>query len=317
MAQKNILITGGLGFIGSHLAKKYVSQGHNVSILSRSDTKLKNISGIESKVNLKIKDVRDIDSSDVVGKDYVFHFAGSVDNYSLKADNPDRNPYLDIDRNCTATISLLETLKDFNPSARLIFASTFFVNGELGLEHLPATPQSSCNPLGLYPATKLCAEHFCHVYHNNFGLDVIIPRFTNVFGPFELGDSSRKAGFNFMINQAVRGEILNLYDNGDFYRDYIYVDDVVDACMTLADKGVSDTVYYIGRGEPVKFKELIDIVEKILPDTKILPIEPPEFHKKVGITDFVSDTSPLNSLGWSPKVSLKDGIKRTIDYYSN
>lgn len=317
MTQKNILITGGLGFLGSHLAKKYVFQGDNVSILSRSDTKLNNISGIESKVNLEIKDVRDIDSSDVVGKDYIFHFAGSVDNYSLKADNPDRNPYLDIDVNCTSTISLLETLKDFNPSARLIFASTFFVNGQLGVEHLPATPESPCNPLGLYSATKLCAEHFCHAYHHNFGLDIIISRFTNVFGPFELGDNPLKAGFNFMINQAVRKETLNLYNNGDFYRDYIYVDDAVDACMTLADKGVSDTVYYVGRGDFVKFKELINIIEEILPGTKTQPIEPPKFHKKVGITDFVSDPSLLKSLGWSPKVSLWDGIRRTIDYYSS
>lgn len=316
MKQKNILIIGGLGFIGSCLAKKYVSKGYNVKILSKSDSKLKNIAGIESKVSLTIKDLKDIDLADVADQEYIFNLAGSVDNYSIKADNPDRDPYLDIAKNCTSTISLLETLKNHNPSAKLIFGSTFFVNGDLGINNLPATPKSPCNPLGLYPATRLCAEHFCHIYHNNFGLDIIIARFTNVFGPFESGDNPKKAGFNFMINQAVKKEPLKLYNNGDFFRDYIYVDDAANALMALADKGETNQVYYIGRGEFIKFKRLIDIIKENLPNTEVKSIEPPQFHKNVGITDFVADVSPLMALGWTPTTSLEEGIKNTINYYA-
>lgn len=309
---KRVLITGGLGFIGSHLAKKYVEKGSNVSILSRSTKKIDNIKGVENKINLIIKDAKDLNQDDIKGVDYIFHFAGSVDNYSIKEDNPDRNPYIDIDNNCNTTIALLEACREYNQKTRIIFASTFFVNGNV--EDLPVTPNSPCNPLGLYPATRLCAENFCHIYYNTFKLDIVIPRFCNVFGPFEQSNNMKKAGFNYLINLAIKRKDIPLYSNGEFFRDYIYVDDVVDGCMILADKGETNKIYYIGRGEFVKFKELINIVAKET-GAKIKPIEPPEFHKQVGIVNFVCDNSDLKKLGWEPKVSLEEGIKKTIDYY--
>ncbi len=310
-SKKNILITGGMGFIGSHIAKKYIQNQDNVYILSRSYNKKQNISGIENKVNLIIKDIRDIGESDVAEKDYIFHFAGTVDNYAIK----EGEPYKDIEINCNGTIALLEACKNFNPTTKIIFGSTFFVNGNV--DKLPVNADSPCNPLGLYGATRLAAEHFCHVYNEVFDLNSLIARFTNVFGPFESGNNKKKAAFNFMINQAVKGEELQLYNNGNFFRDYLYVDDAVDACITLAEKGQKNKVYYVGRGEYVKFRRLIDIIIEQIPDTKVNVIEPPEFHKAVGIKDFVCDNSDLKGLGWTPKVSLEEGIKRTIEFYKN
>lgn len=306
---KNILITGGLGFIGSHLARKYVQNNDNVCILSRSDSKKSNIKDIEDMVSLIIKDVRRIDG-EVVDKDYIFHLAGTVDNYAIKED-----PYKDIEINCNGTVALLEACKKFNPETKIIFASTFFVNGNVN--KLPVDVDSPCNPLGLYGATRLAAEHFCHIYNKVFGLNSLIARFTNVFGPYEQGDNKKKAGFNFMINQAVKGKEIQLYNNGDFIRDYIYVEDVADACITLAEKGQTDKVYYVGRGEYTKFRKLMDILTEQIQDLKIKTIKPPQFHKSVGIVDFVCDNSELKKLGWSPKISLEEGIKRTIDYYKN
>ncbi|KHO55481.1 MAG: NAD-dependent epimerase/dehydratase [archaeon GW2011_AR19] len=306
---KKILITGGMGFIGSHLAKKYLESKNDIYILSRSYNKKNNIFNIENKINLIIKDVRKINEDDVKNKDYIFHLAGTVDNYAIKEDKP----YKDIKINCNGTIALLEACKKYNPKAKIIFGSTFFVNGNA--DKLPVNADSPCNPLGLYPATKLAAEHFCRIYHNVFNLDVIIARFTNVFGPFEDGNNKKKAGFNFMINQAVKGKEIQLYNNGDFVRDYIYVDDVADACMTLAEKGETNKVYYVGRGEFTKFRELINIVREQIPNTKVKVITPPDFHKNVGIVDFVCDNSGLKKIGWTPKTSLEDGIKRTIEFY--
>jgi len=306
---KRILITGGMGFIGSHLAKKYVKSKDDVYILSRSYNKKKNIFNIENKINLTIKDVRNIKKSDVVDKDCIFHLAGTVDNYAIQ----EGEPYKDIEINCNGTIALLEVCKKYNPKARIIFGSTFFVNGNT--DKLPVNADSPCNPMGLYPATRLAAEHFCHIYHNIFNLDIIIARFTNVFGPFEDGNNKKKAGFNFMINQAVKGKEIQLYNNGNFFRDYIYVDDVADACMTLAEKGNTNKTYYIGRGEFTKFRKLIDIIKEQIPNTKIKVITPPNFHKNVGIVDFVCDNSDLKKLGWTPRVSLEEGIKRTIEFY--
>ncbi|MBI2004043.1 NAD-dependent epimerase/dehydratase family protein [Candidatus Pacearchaeota archaeon] len=247
--------------------------------------------------------------SDVADKDYIFHLAGTVDNYAIK----EGEPYKDIEINCNGTIALLEACKKYNPKARIIFGSTFFVNGNA--DKLPVNADSPCNPQGLYPATRLAAEHFCHIYHNVFNLDVIIARFTNVFGPFEDGNNKKKAGFNFMINQAVKGEEIQLYNNGNFIRDYIYVDDVADACRTIAEKGKTNKTYYVGRGEFTKFRKLIDIIKEQIPNTKVKAITPPDFHKNVGIVDFVCDNSELKKLGWTPRVSLEEGIKKTIDFY--
>ncbi|MCP4613414.1 MAG: NAD-dependent epimerase/dehydratase family protein [Planctomycetes bacterium] len=302
-----ILITGGLGFIGSHLAKKYVEKGVDVTILSRSSNKIENIKDIRSKIHLILKDIIHINKEDVKDKDYIFHMAGSTDNYSIQND-----PFLDINLNCNGTISLLENCRKHNKNTKIIFASTFFVNGNV--TKLPVDSKSPCNPLGLYGATRLAAEHFCHIYSNVFGLKSIIARFTNVFGPFEQAKDKKKAGFNYLINQALNEKQINLYDNGNFYRDYIYVDDVVDACIMLADKGEINKTYYVGRGEFVKFRKLIDIIVSET-QTNVTPIEPPEFHKKVGIKDFVCDNYDMKNIGWQPKISIEEGIRRTIDYY--
>ena len=303
---KKVMIIGGLGFIGSYLAEECVKRGYEVTIVSRSESKIKNVEMVKGSVKVVVKDLKDV-GGEVKGFDYIFNLAGSTDNYSII----EGEPYKDIDVNCNSTIALLEACKEHNPKARIIFASTFFVNGRV--EKLPVTPESKCSPLGLYGATRLAAEQFCHIYHNIFDLDVVILRFSNVFGPREQ-ISKKKAGFNFLVNLAVGGEEIPLYDNGDFFRDYIFVTDVVDASLVAAEKGETNKVYYVARGEFVKFKELIDIVVKET-GVKIKPITPPDFHKRVGIKDFVCDVSGLKGLGWEPKVSLDEGIKRTVDYY--
>ncbi len=303
-----VLITGGMGFIGSHLAKACLNDGHDVTLLSRSDKKRSNIKEIEDRLQVIIKDVREIGESDLEGMDVVLHMAGSVDNYAIV----EGEPYRDIEANCTSTIALLEACRNYCPKARIVFASTFFVNGNV--DKLPADEHSPCRPMGLYGATRLAAEHFCHVYHKVFGLDIVIARFANVFGPFEQSANKKKAGFNYLINLGIKGEVIPVYKNGDFYRDYIYVTDVADACLVLAKKGETDQVYYVARGEYIKFRALIDIVVKYT-GAETTPIEPPEFHKNVGIGDFVADVSKLKALGWGPKVSLDKGIEETVQYY--
>lgn len=210
--RKKVLIIGGLGFIGSHLVKKSIKKGYEVTIFSRSE-KTVNIEAIKDKVKLIIKDLKDIDE-EVKSFDFIFNLAGSTDNYAII----ENQPYRDIEANCTTAISLLEACRKHNPKARIIFASTFFVNGNVN--NLPVTPESPCNPLGLYPATKLAAEHFFKIYHNVFNLDIVIARFTNVFGPFEQAENKKKAGFNYLINLALKGQDIPIYNHGDFFRDY-------------------------------------------------------------------------------------------------
>lgn len=304
---KRVMIIGGLGFIGCHLTEVCVEKGYDVTIISRSDSKIDNIREIKDKVNVIFMDVKDI-GKEVKGFDYIFHLAGSTDNYAIM----EGKPFKDLEMNCVTTISLLEAIRNYNPKTRLILASTFFVNGRV--EKLPVNVDTPCRPLGLYGATRLAAEHFCHIYNNILDLDVVIARFTNVFGEREQGDNKKKAGFNYMIKQAVEGNEIQLYDKGDFYRDYIYVTDVASACLVIAEKGKTDTTYYVGRGEFVKFKKLVEIIVKET-GVSYRSVTPPDFHKRVGIKNFVCDNTELKKLGWKPKVSLEEGIKRTIAFY--
>jgi len=300
------LIIGGLGFIGSHLVEDCISRGQEVTVLTRSTQKLENIKPIQDKVGLIVKDLRDI-GPEVEGFDYIFNLSGTTSNYSIL----DGNPFSDIEQNCTNVLCLLEAMRRYNTGAKLIYASTFFVNGNP--TKLPVTPDQRCEPLGLYGATRLAGENFCRIYGNVFDLDSRIMRFCNVFGPKEVG-SKRKAGFNFLIKEAVEGRVLPIYNGGNFFRDYIYVTDVASACNVVAEKGKKNQIYYVGTGRRIKFKELIDVILKETGASSI-SIEPPDFHKKVGIGDFICDPSALKDLGWQPRVDLEEGIKRTIEYY--
>ena len=301
---KRVLITGGFGFIGSHLTKECIRQGHDVTILDKSLDNDWRLKGTE--VKFILDDVSHIGAS-VKKYDWIFHLAGSTDNYAVE----NGTPFRDIEANCTTTLALLEACRKHNPSVRIVYASTFFVNGKP--KFLPVEPKDKCNPLGLYGATKLCAEHFCRIYNDVYGLDIVVARFSNVYGPKEKGDK-QKAGFNYMIKQAVDGKDLDVYYDGMFCRDYIYVTDVATALITLAEKGNKEEIYYVGIGGFTVFGQLIEFLTK-LTGVEANPIKPPEFHKKIGIKDFACNVTPLRNLGWKPEVMYKSGIKKTIEYY--
>jgi UDP-glucose 4-epimerase len=308
--QRRVLITGGLGLIGSRLAEKCVQSGEKVTILTRSKEKLENIEGIAERVELRVKDVRDISQEDVADQDQIFHFASTVDNYNIHD-----QPYLDVEVNCGGTLALLEACREFNPQARIVYPSTFFVNGNL--DHLPATPQSPCEPRGLYPATKLAAEHFCRIYNEVFDMNTVTARLTNVFGERESRTNKKKAAFNFLIGLALDGQEVPVYDGGNFFRDYIFVDDVADACQTIAERGERGEIYYVGNGKAQSFRELIEMVVSEAGSGRIIDVVPPEFHNRVGIKDFYCDNTPLRNLGWTPKVPLSEGIRRVVEHYKD
>ncbi len=305
---KNILITGGLGFIGSNLAIKCVQFGYNVTIISKTKTKLYNIRGFENNINVIYKDIKNIDI-EVKDMDYIFHCASTVDNYNIFD-----NPYIDIDVNVTGTVALLEACRRYNTSVEIIYTSTFFVNGNAN--EFPVTPNTKENPLGVYGATKLCAENILKTYHSVFGIKCKIARLSNVFGLGEQSGNNKKAAFNKMIYTAVEGiHPIRLYDNGVIKRDYIYIDDVISALITIMKNG-NNEIYYIGRGESIKFKKLVDIIIEKTNNAKLEIVESPPFHKQVGINDFECDISSLKSLGWKPLVSIEDGIKRVVQQYN-
>lgn len=300
-----ILITGGFGFVGSSLAKRCCAAGHEVTLLTRSVDKLWNVDGLPCRS--VVKDVCQLNQSDVDGVDWLFHCASTVDNYNILD-----NPYLDANTNCLGTLSLLESCRKVNPDARIVFPSTFFVNGNL--RELPATPDSPCNPLGLYGATKLAAEHFCRVYQNVFGLNTVIARLVNVFGPGEQRDNNRKAALNRMINLAVQGQQIDVYGERS-WRDILYIDDAVDGLLALMEHGLPGKTYYVGSGVCVRVGQFVEAVVEEAGSGTIRYVDPPPFHLATGIGNFWCDVSPLKALGWKPKFILREGIRRTIEEY--
>lgn len=304
-----ILITGGLGFVGSTLAKKCVSLGHDVAILSNTNTKIKNIKSIKDKVNVCYKDVVSI-GKEVKGMDRIFHCASTVDNYNIHD-----QPFLDSTVNVMGTNALMEACRNHNPKVTVVYLSTFFVNGDP--PYLPADPEMKTDPLGLYGATKLCGEHICKTYNRVFGIPIKIVRPTNVFGPYEQGGNNKKAAFNRMIQLAVNDGTITLYNGGEVKRDYIYIDDVIDGIMTVSDKGKIGEIYYIGNGKGVSLLDLVMMILRAAKSGKITNIDPPEFHNQVGVGDFHCDNSTLKELGWYPKVGYVEGIERTVKFYES
>lgn len=290
---KNILITGGNGFIGNHLSR--FLQDDNITILT------KNNKPCEYKtINKNITEITEVDLD---GIDEVYHLASTVDNYNIQTD-----PYVDVNTNVVGTIALLEACK--NLKVKVVYVSTFFVHGNTN--NLPATINDKENPLGLYGATKLCAEHICKVYCNVYDMDIKIARLTNVYGSGDQYLNNKKSAFVRMIYLALTGQKIKLYDNGIVRRDYIHVYDVVNALSIIMKNGSSGKTYYVGTGEGKPLREMVDIIVELY-GAEVEVINPPVFHKNVGIDDFWCDNTDLKNLGWNNSVCLKDGIIETAN----
>lgn len=306
---KNIsyFITGGYGLIGSAVANSLTG---NVTILSRSEKHKERLAGKNVKVILK--DINDIQKADLEGIDIIYHLASTVDNYNVLT-----NPYLDVETNINGTIRLLEICKDLEKKPKIVFLSTFFVYGnEYDKTKTPINEESKTEPLGIYPATKLCAESIIKLYSRLYKIPYLICRLTNVYDKNEDFNNKKKGVINYIIMQAVRGKPLFIYKGGNFIRDYIYLDDVISAIKFLEEKNITNDTYLIGFGKSVLFKDIINYLHEITEKkSEITEIEPPEFHRAVGITNFVADTSKISQLGWKPTIDYKEGIKRIVNKY--
>lgn len=306
---KNIFITGGYGLIGSEITNQLDG---SVTILTRSKTHEKRIT--KTGVKVLIKDLKELEAKDLEGIDVVYHLASTVDNYNVLT-----NPYLDVEININGTIRLLEICKDLPRKPKIIFLSTFFVYGnEYDRTQIPINEKSKTDPLAIYPATKLCTESIIKLYFRLYGIPYLICRLTNVYSENEDYNNKKKGGLNYMIMQAVKGETLSVYKGGNFCRDYIHVDDVVSALNFLEKENIKNDTFLVGFGEPVLFKDLVNYIHKLTgKKSRMQEVEPPTFHKAVGINNFVADISKIKKLGWKAKIDYREGIKRIVKRYKN
>ncbi|MBI5231285.1 MAG: NAD-dependent epimerase/dehydratase family protein [Coriobacteriales bacterium] len=312
----SVLITGGLGFIGSNLAIRLVELGAEVTIvdnmLPEHGGNEFNIEQVIDRAEVDISDIRDAESMNyrVQGKDFVFHLAGQNDHIRNFTD-----PYLDVDINVRGTVVLLEACRHHNPDARVIYTGT---RGEYGaVEKVPVAEDTRTNPKGLYELTSLTAGRACAIYHENHGVRSMTLRLTNVYGERSQMRHARFGVANWFIRLAIDDEPIKIFGTGTIKRDFLYIDDCVDAMLAAAatDEAYGE-VFNVGNDTPSNFLEFANVTIDVAGSGSLEMVEftPERAAQEPG--DYYSDISKISrTVGWRPQTSLTDGIQRTIEFY--
>ena len=309
-----IMITGGLGFIGSHLVDALVKSNHQIIILTKSLSKKKNLKINLNNNNIIIQklDVQNFKKFSEAIEKYkpkiLFHLAGETSHSNSFLD-----PMNDVDSNIKSTICALETIRKNKIKCRFILGSTFVTIGKP--EKLPINENSICNPTTIYGASKLYCENLCKIYNNVYNMDTLIFRITNSFGPREQIVSNKNA-INYLIYRSFTGKEITLYNDGKFFRDLIYVSDVISALEIIMKKGKSGNLYWISSGKKTWFNKFGNLLTKNT-GTKVVFPKTPKYTKKTDVGNFVVDNSKLKKLGWIPIVPLEQGIIKTLDYFNS
>ena len=305
-----IMITGGMGFVGSHLCEQFLKEKNDVIILTKSFLKKQNIHNISKKIKIEKIDVTNFKK---LGKsiqknkpNIIIHLAGQT-SHSQSFEHP----LQDIDSNAKSTLFILEEIRKNKLKCRFILGSTFIVTGRP--QKLPVDEKTPCYPTTIYGVSRLASEHYCKVYHEVYGLDTVIFRITNSFGPKEQVISTKNA-VNFLIHEAFLGNTVTIFNRGRFFRDLIYISDVISGIKTIMHKGKSGELYWISSSKKIWFYELGKLLEK-LTNAKVKFVKVPNYTKKVDVGNFVVSNSKLRSLGWKSKVNLNQGIKETLESF--
>tara|TARA_B100000446_G_scaffold141735_1_gene134447 strand:- start:707 stop:1639 length:933 start_codon:yes stop_codon:yes gene_type:complete len=307
-----LLITGGLGFVGSHLVDSLVKKNHKIMILTKTLSKKKNIKKSAKKIQIEKIDLTNFQQlGKIIEKfkpDVIIHLAGNA-SHSKSFENPLK----DIDSNAKTTLFMLEKIRKLNTPCKFILGSTFIVIGRP--KKLPVNENTPCNPTTVYGTNRLSSEYFCKIYHEVYGLHTNIFRITNSYGPREQ-IIPKKNAVNFLIYKSFKKEEISIYNQGKFFRDFIYIDDVISGINIILKKGKSGELYWISSGKKTWFYEFGDILEKTT-GCKVKYSETPVYTKKVDVGNFVVSNSKLRKLGWSPKISVDVGVKKTLKFFQS
>lgn len=314
-AGKNVLITGGAGFLGSSLAHALVPVGANVTILDAMlplyGGNVFNLDSIKDKIRFVEGDIRDQKLMDslVVGQDIIYNFAAQVSYIDSKD-----QPFLDLDINGKGHMTVLEAARQFAPHARILFSSSRMVYGKILTT--PVAETHPTNPLSLYGIHKLLGEKYYQYYTHTFGMDTVSIRIPNPYGSRQQMKHNKYSIVGWFVRQAMEGNSITIFGDGSQERDYLYVDDIVDAFIELTIHGESGEVYNIGTQERVTFGGMVDAVLAEVGSGSKVNIPWPESYEKNETGNYVADTSKIEKItNWKPSVPLKEGIARMVRYY--
>ncbi len=311
-----VLITGGIGFIGSNLARRLVGLGARVtlvdSLIPQYGGNPHNIADIRDRLTVNVCDVRDRFAMEYLVRDqhYLFNLAGQTSHLDSMTD-----PQTDLDINAAAQLSILEACRRVNRDLRLVFASTRQLYGRP--DYLPVDEKHPIRPVDVNGINKFAGEGYHLLYSQVHGIRSSVLRLTNTYGPGMRVKDARQTFLGIWVRQLIEGSTIKVFGDGMQLRDFNYVDDCVEALLIAATHDAAiGKVYNLGSKEVVSLKDLAVLMTQLLPGAgfEIVPF-PPE-RKAIDIGDYYSDFSLIrDELGWQPRVGLSEGLQRTVDYY--
>ncbi|CAG0941027.1 UDP-glucose 4-epimerase [Anaerolineae bacterium] len=316
LENKDCLITGGLGFIGSNLARRLVDLGARVtlvdSLIPEYGGNLFNIADIEDRVRVNIADVRDEYSMDylVRGRDYLFNLAGQTSHLDSM-----RDPYTDLEINCRAQLSILEACRKQNPRVKIVFTSTRQIYGKP--DYLPVDERHLLHPTDVNGINKMAGEWYHILYNNVYNIRAVSLRMTNTYGPRMRVKDARQTFLGIWIRRLIDGEPIEIWGDGMQIRDFNYVDDFIDALLLAATTDdVNGQIFNLGSEETINLRDLAALCVEVngSGEYRIIPF-PPD-RKPIDIGDYYADYRKIRGkLGWTPHVNLREGLKRTLEFY--
>jgi UDP-glucose 4-epimerase len=313
---RRVMITGGLGFIGSNLAWRLADLGADIllvdSLIEDYGGNLFNVSGLEGRVRVNVADVRQPTTMNYLVRDreVIFNLAGQVSHIDSM-----RDPYNDLEINCRSQLTVLEACRRYNPAVKVVFAGTRQVYGRP--ERLPVGEDQLVRPTDINGINKAAGEYYHLVYNNVFGVRACSLRLTNVYGPRQLIRHNRQGFIGWFIRLAIEGREIQIFGDGLQLRDFVFVDDAADAFLRAgASDRCNGEVFNVGGAQPVSHLELVTLLIDVAGAGTYRLVDWPPEKKAIDIGSFFADSSRVRAtLGWEPQVSLRDGLARTIDFY--
>jgi UDP-glucose 4-epimerase len=313
---RRVLVTGGLGFIGSNLALALVDLGADVlivdSLLPDYGGNLFNVAGAETRLRINVADIRQGTTMNylVRGRDVIFNLAGQVSHIDSM-----RDPHTDLEINCRSQLTLLEACRQHNPDTKVVFAGTRQVYGRP--DRLPVDETHLVRPTDINGINKAAGENYHIVYNNVFGVRACSLRLTNVYGPRQLIRHNRQGFIGWFIRLALEGREIEVYGDGSQVRDFVYVDDVSDAFLRA---GYADAcngeVFNVGGSQPIAHRDLVAILLDQAGRGSVRYVPWPDEKRRIDIGSFYSDSTRFSSrTGWRSAIDLGEGFRRTLAYY--
>jgi UDP-glucose 4-epimerase len=313
---KTALVTGGLGFIGSNVARRLVELGARVLLLDSMipdyGGNFFNIHDIADQVRVNIADVRDESSMQylVRGQEFIFNLAGQVSHIDSM-----RDPRTDLEINCRSQLTLLEACRLNNPEARIVYASTRQIYGRP--LYLPVDEDHPLRPIDVNGVNKRAGELYHLTYADVYGMRACALRLTNTYGPGLLMKHNRQGFIPWFVRQAIEGQTITLFGTGEQRRDINEVSDVVDAFLrvAVADDAVGQ-FYNLGHPQPVSLLEIVQILQRLCPSCSYRLVPFPDEKRRIDIGDYYGDYAKLRAaVGWEPRISPEEGLARMVAYY--